>query len=429
MNVYDSEIIEKIMRPIGFNMTDNMEEADLIILNTCHIREKAAEKIYSELGRISVLEQRKSKKIITVVAGCVAQAEGEYITKRAKNVDIVVGPQSIHTLPELIAKINRKNGVEINLNFNPVEKFDYLKGEIKTDANKISAFLSVQEGCDKFCAFCVVPYTRGAEYSRSVNDVYDEAVRLVASGVREINLLGQNVNGYHGTYSGNEEFSLGRLISHLAKIDGLDRIRYTTSHPIDMHDELYIAHQVESKLMPFVHLPIQSGSDSILKKMNRKYTSSQYLEIIRKLRDHRSDIAFSSDFIVGFPTETDNDFEQTLELVKKVNYAQCFSFKYSPRPGTPSAELKQIDEKIKDIRLQKLQSLLRERQLEFNQSCIGKIMPVLFDKKNERQICGKTAYMQSVYLNDFSLYGKIVSIKITDASQNTVSGVIVGSCA
>jgi tRNA-2-methylthio-N6-dimethylallyladenosine synthase len=427
MNVYDSEIIESIVKPIGFTITNNIDDADLIILNTCHIREKAAEKIYSELGRINVLEKKKNKKIITVVAGCVAQAEGDYIAKRAKNVDIVVGPQSIHTLPELITKVHRKNGFEINLNFNPIEKFDYLKGEIKSN-NKTSAFLSIQEGCDKFCTFCVVPYTRGAEYSRTVNEIYDEAANLVKSGVKEIILLGQNVNGYHGIHSKDyieQEYSLGRLITYIAELDGLERIRYMTSHPVDMHDELYKAHQIETKLMPFIHLPIQSGSDNILRKMNRKYTASQYIEIVDQLRKCRPDIGFSSDFIVGFPTETEDDFEKTLELVQKVKYAQCYSFKYSPRPGTPSAELKQIDEKIKDLRLQKLQTILREQQLEFNQNCIGKIMPVLFDKKNDKQLVGKTEYMQSVYLNDFSFFTKIVNMKITGASQNTVSGVVV----
>ena len=429
MNVYDSEMIGKIMHPIGFKLVEDMEKADLIVLNTCHIREKAAEKIYSELGKINVFTKKQDKKIITVVAGCVAQAEGEQMLKRAKNIDIVVGPQSIHTLPELVTKIERKNGAKVSLDFDPIKKFDFLKEErLKSSCQqqkKHSAFVSVQEGCDKFCTFCVVPYTRGAEYSRPVTEIYSEVLDLVQNGTQEITLLGQNVSGYHGNDSAGQKYNLGQLILNLMQINGIKRLRYTTSHPVDMHPELYLAHEKEERLMPFFHLPVQSGSDKILKKMNRKYTAKQYIEIIDKLRQSRPDIALSSDFIVGFPTETEDDFEQTLEVVEKVGYAQCFSFKYSPRPGTPGAEYKQIEESVKDKRLQKLQSLLKSQQLKFNQDTIGKTVSVFFDKKNDKQVVGKTPYMQSVYSEDFSLYGKIVDMKVTDAFQSTVKGDLV----
>ncbi|AHX11722.1 tRNA-i(6)A37 thiotransferase enzyme MiaB [Neorickettsia helminthoeca str. Oregon] len=428
MNVYDSEMIEKIVGQMGFRTVETAEDADLVILNTCHIREKAAEKIYSELGKLRALEKRKQKKIMTVVAGCVAQAEGDEIIKRARNVDIVVGPQSLHTLPELIARVERKSSKEVRLEFHPIEKFDYLSGEItKDEACQYSAFLSIQEGCDKFCSFCVVPYTRGSEYSRTVEAVYREALALTANGVKEITLLGQNVNGYHGSLDAGEyTMNLGQLISRIANIPSLLRIRYTTSHPVDMHDELYEAHAKESKLMPFIHLPVQSGSDRVLKRMNRKYTASTYLEIVQRLKKARDDIAFSSDFIVGFPGESDDDFQQTLELVKQVEYAQCYSFKYSPRPGTPGAGYPQIDEKIKDMRLQKLQALLREKQLLFNQKMIGKTVKVLFDKKNTDQISGRTEYMQPVYSDDASLFGKMVTMEVKDASAFTLKCIPVG---
>ncbi|QHD65443.1 tRNA (N6-isopentenyl adenosine(37)-C2)-methylthiotransferase MiaB [Neorickettsia findlayensis] len=426
MNVYDSEMIGKIVGGLGFTLSERAEDADLIILNTCNIREKAAEKLYSELGQIRLLQKKKQERILTVVAGCVAQAEGEEIMRRAENVDIVVGPQSIHSLPELIARVNRQSGKAIKIEFDPIEKFDYLAEETsKRQVHQSSAFLSIQEGCDKFCAFCVVPYTRGAEYSRPIEDVYREALSLTTKGVKEVTLLGQNVNGYHGPLnSGDRVFNLGQLISHLGKIPSLKRIRYTTSHPVDMHKELYDAHANESKLMPFVHLPVQSGSDKILKKMNRKYTTADYLKIIHEFQNARNDIAFSSDFIVGFPGESDDDFQQTLALIEQVNYAQCYSFKYSPRPGTPGAAYTQIAEETKNTRLQKLQQLLKEKQLEFNQKMIGKTVTVLFDKKHPEKISGRTEYMQQVFSCDSSLLGKIVSMRVEDASIFTLKCVV-----
>lgn len=422
MNVYDSEMIEKIVSGLGFTLSERAEDADLIILNTCNIREKAAEKLYSELGQIRLLQKKKQERILIVVAGCVAQAEGEEIMRRAENVDVVVGPQSIHSLPELIAKVNRQSGKAIKMEFDPIEKFDYLAEETrKRRVPQSSAFLSIQEGCDKFCAFCVVPYTRGAEYSRSTEEVYREALSLTTKGVKEITLLGQNVNGYHGTLdSGNKVLNLGQLISRLGKIPSLKRIRYTTSHPVDMHKELYDAHANESKLMPFVHLPVQSGSDKILKQMNRKYTTADYLKIINEFQNARSDIAFSSDFIVGFPGESDDDFQQTLALIEQVNYAQCYSFKYSPRPGTPGATYPQISEETKNTRLQKLQQLLKEKQLEFNKKMIGKTVTVLFDKKHPDKISGRTEYMQQVFSDDSNLLDKIVTMRVEDASTFTL---------
>ncbi len=424
MNVYDSIMISDIIKPLGFQEVNEPENADMIVLNTCHIREKATEKVYSELGRINVLQKTQNRKIITVVAGCVAQAEGEEIFKRAPNVDVVIGPQSIHSLPELLVKAQRKSGDAINLEFEEVAKFDYLvEKKIERSAN-ISSFLSVQEGCDKFCTYCVVPYTRGAEYSRSVSEIYREAISLVAKGVKEITLLGQNVNGYHGQH-GDEIWSLGKLMQYLARIKGLERIRYTTSHPQDMHDELYDAHGTEEKVMPYLHLPVQSGSDRILKRMNRKHHVALYHETIDRIRKARPDIALSSDFIVGFPGETDKDFEETLALVEKVNYAQAYSFKYSPRPGTPSAEYhQQVSEEVKDKRLQHLQALLKKQQLAYNQQFVGKVMPILFDRTNKTQAVGKSPYMQSVYVDNPNLYGQLRQIKITAGYQNSLQGII-----
>ncbi|MBQ4875267.1 MAG: tRNA (N6-isopentenyl adenosine(37)-C2)-methylthiotransferase MiaB [Rickettsiaceae bacterium H1] len=424
MNVYDSSMIADVVTPLGFKEVKNPESADMIILNTCHIREKATEKVYSELGRINLMEKEQKRKIITVVAGCVAQAEGEEIFERAKNVDVVIGPQSIHTLPELLIKVQRKNGEEINLEFPEISKFDSLIDKnIERSAN-ISSFLSVQEGCDKFCTYCVVPYTRGVEYSRSVSDIYREALSLVKNGAKEITLLGQNVNAYHGECD-NEIWSLGKLMQHLTNVSGLERIRYTTSHPNDMHEELYLAHEARGKIMPYLHLPVQSGSDKILKRMNRKHNSFLYYEVISKVRESCPDIALSSDFIVGFPGETDEDFEQTLELVEEVKYSQAYSFKYSPRPGTPSAEYKnQVPDEIKNKRLQILQKLLRKQQLEYNQGFVGKTISVLFDRKNDKQAIGRSPYMQAVYVDDISLYGEIKNILITEGNQNSLKGIL-----
>ena len=428
MNVYDSILITDIMRPLGFQVVENIEIADLIIINTCHIREKATEKLYSLLGRINVMAKNQNKRIKLVVAGCVAQAEGEEIFSRAPYVDVVVGPQSIHSLPELVMKINRKTDTAINLDFPVISKFDQLPNELPgLVAQGASAFLSIQEGCDKFCTFCVVPYTRGAEYSREVAKIYREALLLVEKGAQEIVLLGQNVNAYHGKHEG-EVWSLGRLIRYLAKIPGLKRIRYTTSHPVDMHEELYIAHAEEEKLMPFLHLPVQSGSNRILRNMNRKHTTEQYIKIIARLRSLRPDIQFSSDFIIGFPGESEQDFEKTLALVKEVEYASAYSFKYSPRPGTPGAERKdQINDDIKSERLCRLQELLKIQQISYNQSTVGKVMPVLFDHKNKRsQITGKTPYMQSVYLDNNKYHNKIANVFINHAGQNSLTGEVVG---
>lgn len=424
MNVYDSEKMFDILAPFGYEPAENHAEADIIILNTCHIREKAAEKTYSELGRIRDTKKRDS---IIAVAGCVAQAEGSEIFARAPYVDIVVGPQSYHSLPDLIGKILRKEGKKlIELDFKFEEKFDNLPEEASCES--ASAFVSVQEGCDKFCSFCVVPYTRGAEFSRPFEQVYREALQKISKGAKEIILLGQNVNAYRGKTPDSVERSLADLIKYLAKIDGLERIRYTTSHPIDMKEDLIELHGSEPKLMPFLHLPVQSGSDKILKAMNRKHDREYYFDIIDKIRKARPDIVLSSDFIVGFPGETDEDFADTLDLVKRVGYGQCYSFKYSPRPGTPGAMREQVPEEIKSQRLAVLQEELRASQYGFNKSCLGKIMPILFDRagKFDDKIIGKSPYGQSVYLdgNQESLYGKILEVEITEAYQNALRGIL-----
>ena len=431
MNVYDSIRMEDLMKPHGYNIIENIEDADMVILNTCHIREKAAEKVYSEIGRIKkISDKRKNlgkENLVIAIAGCVGQAEGEEIFKRAPNVNIVVGPQSYHSLPELVAKIHRNENHLIDLDFIEEAKFDKLP-EISPNQGTTS-FLSVQEGCDKFCAFCVVPYTRGSEFSRPVEEIYREAMRLVSSGTKEITLLGQNVNAYHGKTFDNLEWDLASLIDHISKINGLERIRYTTSHPIDMNDNLINIHGNNTKLMPYLHLPVQSGSNNILKLMNRKHSREEYFEIINKLREKRPDIALSSDFIVGFPGETDEDFADTLDLIKKVFFAQSYSFKYSPRPGTPASIKAQIPEDIKTERLKIIQELLHSQQMEFNKQTVGKILPVLFEKdgKFEGHIVGKTPYLQSVHIENpnKSLLGKTIEVKITDAYLTSLRGVIV----
>lgn len=437
MNVYDSLRMQDVLKPLGYTPTDDFRDSDLVILNTCHIREKASEKVYSELGMIKKAKDKKraeGKEMLVTVAGCVAQAEGQEIFARTPFVDIVVGPQAYHRLPNLIekaAKKSRANGFAIDLDFPEVEKFDLIKNN--SSQTGVSAFLSVQEGCDKFCTFCVVPYTRGAEFSRPVEQVYREALELTANGALDINLLGQNVNAYHGIGVDGEQVSLAELIRKLAKIPSLKRIKYTTSHPRDMYDDLINLHGTEEKLMPFVHLPVQSGSDKILEKMNRKHTRDDYLRIIEKFKNARSDIAFSSDFIVGFPGETDADFKDTLKIVEEVAFAQCYSFKYSIRPGTPAGEMElQVPEEVKDERLKELQALICKKQLEFNQDSVGKIMPVLFEKegKYEGQIIGKSPYMQSVHvMNGKELAGKIVNVKMKEAYQNSLSAEIVENSA
>ncbi len=432
MNVYDSEKMIDLLRPHGFKQTETPEEGDLVILNTCHIREKASEKVHSELGRIAILKKDRLEKnndqMMVVVAGCVGQAEGENIIARSPCVDIVVGPQSYQNLPELIERVKREKSWVVDLDFYENDKFDKLS--LNPEKKRHSAFLSVQEGCDKFCHFCVVPYTRGAEFSRPFSDIYREAVILVSQGCKEITLLGQNVSAYHGLDEKGEEITLGKIIEKLAKIDGLQRIRYTTSHPNDiLNSDLLDAHANIDKLMPYIHLPVQSGSDRILKSMNRKHTRDFYFDLMDKFRSVRTDIAFSSDFIVGYPGETEEDFNNTMDLVQKVNYAQAYSFKYSPRPGTPASVLKnQISEKDKDDRLQRLQKLLYQQQTEFNKSKVGQTLSVLLEKegRHEGQLVGKSEYMQSVIVqNPKYKIGDIVNVKIKDATQNSLHGEII----
>lgn len=432
MNVYDSIKMADMLKPLGFETSETPDGADMVILNTCHIREKATEKVFSDLGRIRPYKEQsredKQHPMVIAVAGCTAQAEGEEIFNRAPYVDIVVGPQSYHTLPELITKVMRQGGQALNLDFEPNPKFDALAEECAPQG--VSAFLSIQEGCDKFCTFCVVPYTRGAEFSRPVSDIYREAVKLVAFGAKEITLLGQNVNAYHGEGPEKEPWSLAQLIAHIAPLKGLERIRYTTSHPRDMTDDLIQAHGEIETLMPFIHLPVQAGSNRILQAMNRKHTREEYLRIIEKLRKSRPNIAFSSDFIVGFPGETEADFEQTLSIVKEVGFAQSYSFKYSPRPGTPAALQGQIPEEVKEERLSRLQAVISHEQRQFNEACVGTTMSVLFDRKGkyEQQIIGRSPYMQSVHVMNAPLsMHSLCEVRITEAFQNSLACELVTS--
>ena len=431
MNVYDSDRMSDVLAPLGYVPHHAPEDADMVILNTCHIREKASEKVFSELGRLRKLKDRARDQIgrdmMITVAGCVAQAEGEEITKRAPWVDMVVGPQSYHRLPELITQLDPKARHHVvDTDFPEEVKFDYLPEEVASRGP--AAFLSVQEGCDKFCAFCVVPYTRGAEFSRSVAQVVDEAKKLVASGTREITLLGQNVNAYHGEGLDGKNWGLGRLLHHLAEIEGIERLRYTTSHPLDMDDELIFAHRDIPALMPYLHLPVQAGSDHILSAMNRRHTADDYLRIIDRLRDAVPHLALSGDFIVGFPGETDSDFADTLRLVDKVKYASAYSFKYSERPGTPAANAdNQVEESVKSDRLASLQQLLDAQQMAFNKGCEGQEMDILVEKVGGRegQMTGRSPYMQSVYFEGGDdLLGKILPMKVTEARQNSLAATI-----
>jgi len=425
MNVYDSARMTELLAPIGYGPASSADDADMVILNTCHIREKAVEKIYSELGRLKSL---KDEKPVTIaVAGCVAQAEGDEIIRRAPQVDIVVGPQSYHRLPEMIARIARSGGHALETDFPALEKFDALpKAASPAGA---TAFLTVQEGCDKFCTFCVVPYTRGSEYSRSVVQIEEEARRLVDRGARELNLLGQNVNAYRGEGPDGEIWPLARLLYRLARIDGLSRLRYMTSHPRDMSDDLIAAHGDLAELMPYLHLPVQSGSDRILQAMNRGHTADDYRRIIDKVRGVRIDIALSSDFIVGFPGESESDFEQTLDLAREIGFAQSYSFKYSKRPGTPAAAArKQIVDAVKDERLQTLQSLLLGQRSNFDVACTGKLMDVLFEKSGREcgQAIGRSPYLQPVHVDDaLSLIGSIRSVRIDAIFPNSLKGSLV----
>ena len=425
MNEYDSGRMSDIMQEEGYQKTDSENDADLIILNTCHIREKASEKVYSELGRVNKRSKQMGKKPIIAVAGCVAQAEGQEILKRAKNVDMVFGPQSYHKLPEFLKKAESGQRV-VETEFYEEDKFDIAPIKV---TNKVTAFLSVQEGCDKFCTFCVVPYTRGAEFSRPVNDILNEAKDMVQKGIKEITLLGQNVNAFHGKNEDGKSVSLGELLYLLSEIEGLERIRYTTSHPSDMHDALYQAHADLPKIMPYLHLPVQSGSSKILKAMNRKHTAEEYISVIEKMRIARPDLALSGDFIVGFPGETDEDFEATMDIVRKVKYASSFSFKYSPRPGTPAAEMdNMIPDDIASQRLARLQELLFSQQREFNASLIGKELPVLVEKKGRHagQMIGRSPYLQAVYFDaDNVAFGDFVTVKIQSATQNALSGTVI----
>jgi len=429
MNVYDSERMADVLMPCGYMPTDAVEDADMVILNTCHIREKAAEKVYSDLGRLRGLKKRateeQNRNMLIAVAGCVAQAEGEEITRRAPWVDMVVGPQTYHRLPELVAKIDplSRTGL-VDTEFPAEVKFDFLPEEQAPRGP--AAFLSVQEGCDKFCSFCVVPYTRGAEFSRPAQQIIAEAKRLAASGSKEIILLGQNVNAWHGEAQSGQNWGLGRLIRELAEIEGIERLRYTTSHPLDMDEDLMTAHKDVPALMPYLHLPVQAGSDRILAAMNRRHTADDYLKIIDRLRELVPQIALSGDFIVGFPGETDRDFADTIKLVDTVKYASAYSFKYSARPGTPaSSDEAQIDEQVKSERLSALQQLLDAQQLAFNRNCADTQMVVLMEKQAGRdgQLSGRSPFMQSVYVDaPLDEIGKMKEVKITEARQNSLTG-------
>jgi len=444
MNVYDSARMADVLAPLGYGATDSVDDADMVILNTCHIREKASEKVFAELGRLKAAKrtrQADGADMIIAVAGCVAQAEGEEIMRRAPYVDVVLGPQTYHRLPEMVARVSRaatrpgRGAGVLDTEFPVESKFDHLPETAAPQG--IVAFLTVQEGCDRFCTFCVVPYTRGAEFSRSVDDVTAEARRLVAAGAREITLLGQNVNAYHGAAprlslsaagSTPAEWGLGRLIHHLAEIAGLQRIRYTTSHPRDMDDALIEAHGAVSALMPYLHLPVQSGSDRVLAAMNRQHTADDYRRIVDRLRQTRPDIALSSDFIVGHPGEDDSDFGATLRLVEEVGYAQAYSFNYSPRPGTPAAMLpNQIPDSIKSQRLERLQALLRRQQDAFNRACVGRILPVLLERagRHPGQLAGRSPYLQPVQVVAApDLVGTIAEVEIRSAQPNSLTGVL-----
>jgi len=433
MNVYDSARMTDVLAPLGYATVDSADQADMVILNTCHIREKAAEKVYSDLGRLRALKQEKDKDgetLLLGVAGCVAQAEGDEIARRAPFVDMVFGPQTYHRLPEMVAKATGRKTV-LDTEFPAEPKFDHLPAPT---AQGVTAFLSIQEGCDKFCTFCVVPYTRGAEYSRPAASVIAEAKTLVAQGVRELTLLGQNVNAYHGEGLDGGEWRFPRLVRALAEIDGLARIRYTTSHPNDMDDDLIAAHGDLPQLMPFLHLPVQSGSDTVLAAMNRKYKADDFRRIVERLRKARPDLALSSDFIVGFPGESAADFAATMALVRETTFALAYSFKYSRRPGTPASVIaKQVSEEIKAARLESLQAVLLQQQRAFNASLVGEELDVLFAEpgRNPGQVMGRSPYLQSVYVSVSrdgtgdqvaAMIGKIARVRIVGSGNNSLAG-------
>ena len=428
MNVYDSERMGDSLDAEGYVATQSPDDADLILLNTCHIREKAAEKLYSDLGRLRVMrEDRDPSKPLTIgVTGCVAQAEGEEILRRAPTVDLVVGPQTYHRLPELLRKVHEGKKI-VETEYAVEDKFAHLPHHNRQAVKKrgVTAFLTVQEGCDKFCTFCVVPYTRGSEVSRPIGQIINEARELVDAGVKEITLLGQNVNGWHGVSQDGSQWRLGNLLYELAKIDGLKRLRYTTSHPRDMDDSLIAAHGNLEMLMPYLHLPVQSGSDRILKAMNRQHKAADYLKLIDRIRQARPDIAFSGDFIVGFPGETDEDFEATIKLVEEVGYSSAYSFKYSPRPGTPGATMKNhVDESVKDERLQRLQTLILDQQHRFLKSKIGERVEVLVEKagRHDGQMVGRSPWLLPVVVSTNAKIGEIIPVDITKALPNSLFG-------
>ena len=430
MNVYDSHRVAGILQSLGWSEAATLKQADLIIFNTCHIREKATEKLFSDLGRVYLLKQERAiegKKTVIGVLGCVVQAEDEQIAKRAPYVDFALGPLTYYRLPEILEKIARKSGdTIIETDFPAESKFDFLP-QNKSEGG--CSYLAIQEGCNNFCTYCVVPYTRGIETSRPIEDVLAEAKKLVAEGTLEINLLGQNVNSYHGEDKNGKERDLAYLLRKLDEIDGLKRIRYTTSYPADVTDDLIRCHAEITKLMPYLHLPIQSGSDAVLRAMNRRHDVAKYLDVIYRLKEANPEIGFSSDFIVGFPGESDKDFEDTLNLVDKVKFIQAFSFKYSRRPGTPAAVMpNQVEEKVKEKRLEILQNKLFDYQLKFNQQTVGKTVEVLFEGKGRHagQLTGRTPYMQNLYAEaDKGLLNKIIRVKVEEATMNSLSGTIV----
>ena len=428
MNVYDSSRIADMLQKEGYEEAKRQEDADLVLFNTCHIREKAAEKLFSDLGRAKLVadeREAEGKKTVIGVAGCVVQAEDTQIIRRAPFVDFAVGPLMYHKIPQILSEVAQKkehSGI-VNTEFPADSKFDFLP---ENKAQGACSYLAVQEGCNNFCTYCVVPYTRGAEYSRPVTEIIAEAKRLIATGTIELNLLGQNVNSYHGEDETGKERNLAYLLRRVAELDGLKRLRYTTSYPADVDDDLIDCHRDLKILMPYLHLPIQSGSDKILKAMNRRHNSSDYLRIVEKLRKANPDLRMSSDFIVGFPGETDEDFQKTLDVVNEVKYIQAFSFKYSRRPGTPAAVMdNQVEEKVKKERLNVLQTLLFSYQEAFNKSCVGKIMPVLFEQKGRHkgQLIGRTPYMQNLHIETNSdNINKIIEVEVTEATTNSLSG-------
>ena len=430
MNVYDSHRMAVILENFGYEPAASQADADLVLFNTCHIREKAAEKVFSDLGRAYLIKQERAEKgqnTVIGVTGCVVQAEDEEIAKRAPYVDFALGPLTYHRLPEILTKIGRKRGETIiDTDFPAEAKFDFLP-ENRSEGG--CSFLAVQEGCNNFCTYCVVPYTRGAEYSRPVAEVVDEAKHLLETGTLEINLLGQNVNSYHGEDEAGKERNLAYLLRRLAELDGLKRLRYTTSYPADVDDDLIACHRDLGQLMPYLHLPVQSGADKILKAMNRRHDRKLYLEVIEKLKKANDKLRFSSDFIVGFPGESDEDFNKTLSLVREVEYIQAFSFKYSRRPGTPAAVMPgQVEEKVKKERLDILQNLLFDYQTKFNESCIGKVFEVLFEQKGRHkgQLIGRTPYMQNLHAKaDKNMLNNIVKVRVTDATTNSLSGEVI----